>query len=73
MGSQNKIRQPARRSRLLMQVSVLSARGIQMGSKTGVVVFPGWHFKMESVVLTFREKLVCSIKYEVCCVVLVSL
>ena len=56
-----------------MQIPVLSARGIGTGSKTCVMVFPGWHFEVVSMVLTFRQKMVCSINYEVFCVVLVSL
>ena len=58
---------------MIVQVLVLSTSGIYIGSKTRVIVFPGWHFKIVSMVLTFRERLVDSTKYEVCCVVLVSL
>ena len=59
--------------REFMQVPVLSARGIEIDSKTCVIVSLGLRFEMVSIILTFRERLVCSVKYEVCCVVLVSL
>ena len=36
--------------------------------KTCVIVFVGWHFEIEDIIVTFRERLVCSTKYEVCCV-----
>ena len=52
---------------------MLSARGILIGFKACVIVFPGWHFEIVGMALTFRERLVCSIKYEVCFIVLVSL
>ena len=41
VGSQNKIFNPAHRYRQLMQVPVLSARGILIGPKTRVLVFMG--------------------------------
>ena len=34
-------------------------------------MFPGWHFEIVNMALTFREGLVCSIKYEMCCSVCV--
>ena len=65
--TQTKIGQTARRYRRLMQVLVLSARGIEIGSKTCVLVFPGWHFEIVSTVLIFRDSLVCFIKYSMLC------
>ena len=56
-----------------MKVPVLSARGIYIVSNTSVIVFTGWHFEIVSVVLAFREKLVGSIKYEVCFAEVVTL
>ena len=41
VGPQNKIGHPAYRYRQLMEVPVLSSRGIYRGSKTRVVVFLG--------------------------------
>ena len=46
--------------------SLLRALGMSIGSKTCSIVFPGWHFEIVGMVLTFRERFVCSIKYEVC-------
>ena len=56
-----------------MPVLVLSARGILIGPKARAVVFLGLHFETVDMILTFRERLVFSMKYEVCRVVLVSL
>ena len=53
-----------------MQVPVLSVRGIGIGSKTCVIVFLGLRSKIVDVILPFRERLMCSMKYEVCCVML---
>ena len=50
---------------------MLSARGVQIGSKRCVIVFPCWHFEILSMVFTFRERVVYVIKYEMCRVVLV--
>ena len=61
VGPQNKIGHPSRYSTSLMQVLVSSAHGIETGSKTSVIVFLGWHFKIVSMALTFQETLVCSI------------
>ena len=58
MGSQNEIGHPARRHRQLMQVPELSAHGIELGSKTCVTVFLGWHFEIVDMTFTFREILV---------------
>ena len=41
VGPQNKMGHPAHRHRHLMQIPVLSARGIQISSKTCVTVFLG--------------------------------
>ena len=41
---------------------VSSARGLYIGSKTGVIVFPGYSFEHMSIYSTFREGLVCSLK-----------
>ena len=40
----------------------------KIGTKMCVIVFPSWHIEIASMVFIFRERLVCSIKYEVCCV-----
>ena len=37
------------------------------------IVFPGWRFEIVSMVLTFRDRFVCSVKRKVYCVVLLSL
>ena len=68
LGPQNKGGHPACRCRQLMQVLVLS-RGKLIGFKTCVIVFLGWHFELWICFCTFRERLVCSVKYEVSCVV----
>ena len=44
VGPQNKLGHPARRYTQLTQIPVLSARGIEIGSKAYVTVFLGWHF-----------------------------
>ena len=50
------------------------ARRTNKGSETCVTVFLTWHFQVVDIYnLTFRERLVCSVKYELCCGVLVSL
>ena len=67
VGLQNQIDHPAHRYRRLMVVLVLSACGIYVGSKTYVVVFPVWHYEIVRMILIFRKRLVCSIKYEVLC------
>ena len=73
VGPQNKISHPACHSRWLMQVFVLSSRGIWNSLQNICpIVFPGWHFEIVNMGLTFRGRLVCSVKYEVCRVVLVS-
>ena len=41
VGPQNKIGHPDHRYRRLIQVPVLSAGGIQIGSNTCAIVFPG--------------------------------
>ena len=86
---QNKLGHPACPSRWLMQVPVLSAHRILIGccrfpswvpmeyklaKKHVLFVCLGLHFKIVSM-LTFWERLVCSVKYdyEVCWVGLVSL
>ena len=72
VGPQNETGHPADRYRQLVQVPLfMSARGI--GSKICVIVFLGWHFDIVGIIMTFRERLVRSVIYEVCCVVLVSL
>ena len=35
-----------------------------------LLFFLGWQFEIVDVILIFRERGVCSVKYEVCCVVL---
>ena len=50
-----------------MQVPVLSAREIWIGSKTCVAVYLDWHFEVVDINLTFREKLVCSMTWSVLC------
>ena len=72
VGPQNEIGHPAHH-RQLIEVPLLSARGIWIGSKICVVVSLGLHFKIVSIILTFRKRLMCSIQYEMCCVVFVSL
>ena len=69
---QNKIGHPAHRDRQLMQVPVFSAREICMGSKTCVTVF--WGLRNEIVdILSLRDRVMCSMEYKVCCVVLIPL
>ena len=70
MSWRNEIGHPARCYKRLMQVSVLSARGIHIGSKTSVTVFLGWHFEIVSMVLTFGERLMCSVEFETFCIAL---
>ena len=48
---QNKIGRPAHRYRQLMQVPVLSARGILIGPKTRVLVFMGLRSEIVDVIL----------------------
>ena len=38
-----------------------------MGSKTGVFASLDLRFQIVSIMLTLRERLVCSVKWEVCC------
>ena len=33
-----------------------------------VIIFVRWHFKIVCIVSTFRERLVCILKHEVCCI-----
>ena len=33
-----------------------------------LLFFFGWHFEIMDIILALRERLVCSVKYEVCCV-----
>ena len=74
VGPHSTVGQPDNRYRQLMHVSVLGARRIyKLSPKTRVVVFPDLHFEIVCMDLTFREILICSIKYEVCRVVLLSL
>ena len=44
---------------------MISAHGIYISSKTCVIVFLGWHFEIVRIILTFRERLVCSMRYGV--------
>ena len=60
-------------NRQMMQILVLSTPGIDIGSKACVIVSLGLLFETVSIMLTFREILMYYVKYEVCCVVLVSL
>ena len=73
VGLQNKIGHHAHCYGQLMQVPVLSACRIYIGSKICVIVFLGLCFKIVDIILTLQERLMCSMKYEVFCVVLVSL
>ena len=73
VGPQNKIGHPAGRYKQLMQVPMLSASGILINPEIRVIVFQSLHFEiLNKIIFTFRERLVRSVKYEVCCVVLVS-
>ena len=58
VGLQNKLGHPAHHYRHLMQVPVLSARGIWIGSETCVIVFLGLRFKIVDVVrvVVFRKR-----------------
>ena len=67
VGPQNKIGHPAHRYKQLMQVPVLSVCSSQ------TCVFVGVSSKVVDIILSFREKLMCFMKYEMCCVELVSL
>ena len=49
----------------MMHVPVLSAVGTKIGSNTYAIVFLGWHVEIVNI-LTFRERVVYSMKYEVC-------
>ena len=60
MGPQNRKGHPAHRYRQLMQVPVLSARGIYIGSRTCVIVFLG----LQSRIVDFI-RIVVSVK-EIC-------
>ena len=51
---------------------MLSAHG-EKGSMTGVIVCLGLRSEIVDIIESFRERLMCSIKYEVCCAVLISL
>ena len=73
MGLQTKLGDPACCYRHLMQVLVLSACRVWIGFKACVIVFVGWHFKIVDIILSFQERLTCSMEYEVCCVKLLSL
>ena len=44
-----------------------------MGSKTGVTVSMGLRSKITDLILSFLERVMYSVKYELCCDVLVSL
>ena len=69
VGPQDKIGRPARHNRQLMPLPVLSARWIWLiSSKTCVIVSACWHFDTADILLTFWERLVCFMKFEVCCV-----
>ena len=68
VGPQNKTGHPAHSYTQLMQVPVLCARGIEIGSKTCGIVFLGLRSDIVDITLSSRERLVCSLKYQVCCV-----
>ena len=55
---QKKIGHPSRRYTQLIQVPELGFRGIYVGIKTRVSAFMGWYFKIVSIILILREKLV---------------
>ena len=50
VGPQNRIGHPAHRYRRLMQVPVLCAHGIEMGSKTRAIVFLGLRSEIVDVI-----------------------
>ena len=50
VGQQNRIGHPAHRYRRLMQVPVLCAHGIEMGSKTRAIVFLGLRSEIVDVI-----------------------
>ena len=69
VGPQNKIGHPVRRYEQLMRVPALRAYGMQIGSKTCVVVFLGLPFEIVDIVLTLSRHI--DVLYEIlsvlCC------
>ena len=63
VGLQNRIGHPAHRHRRLMQVPVLSARGIEMGSKTCAVVHHSNGIQTAPVALGGSQNMCCINSY----------